>query len=114
MKLDKLMKYWEKEFSGQLSDAGYQINLSVEDAARLEALCEMFPKYPRENLLRDLISGALNEVTSHFPYVAGSEIAAHDEEGDPLYVDVGPTPKFLDLTRKHLKQITRAKKAPAH
>lgn len=114
MKLDKLMKYWEKEFSGQLSEEGYQIKLSVEDSARLEALSEMFPKYPKENLLRDLISSALNEVTSSFPYIAGKEVVAHDEEGDPLYADIGPTPKFLNLTRKHLKQINDAKKASAH
>lgn len=114
MKLNKLMQYWEKEFSGQLKEEGYQIQLSIEDAARLEALSEMFPKYPKENLLRDLIGSALNEVTSSFPYVAGKEVVAHDEEGDPMYADVGPTPKFLTLTRKHLKQINEAKKATAH
>lgn len=114
MKLNKLMTYWEKEFAGQLNEEGYQIKLSVEDAARLEALCEMFPKYPRENLLRDLISSALTEVTSSFPYVAGKEVVARDEEGDPMYADIGPTPKFLNLTRKHLKQIHEAKKASAH
>jgi hypothetical protein len=114
MKLNKLMNYWEKEFSGQLSEEGYQIKLSVEDAARLEALGEMFPKYPQENLLRDLISSALTEVTSSFPYVEGKEVVARDEEGDPMYADIGPTPKFLNLTRKHLKQIHAAKKASAH
>jgi hypothetical protein len=114
MKLNNLMKYWEKEFSGQLSEEGYKIKLSVEDTARLEALCEMFPKYPKENLLRDLISSALTEVTSSFPYIAGKEVVAIDEEGDPMYADVGPTPKFLNLTRKHLKQINEAKKAPTH
>jgi|TARA_B110000211_G_C13837796_1_gene446491 hypothetical protein len=114
MKLNKLMQYWEKEFSGQLSDKGYQIKLPEEDAARLEALCEMFPKYPQENLLQDLISSALDELTSSFPYVEGKEIIARDEEGDPMYADTGPTPKFLTLTRKHLKQIHEAKKSSAH
>ena len=71
MKLSKLMQYWENEFSGQLDDTGYQIKLSEEDAARLKALSEMFPKYPQENLLRDLISSALSEITSSFPYVEG-------------------------------------------
>jgi hypothetical protein len=112
--LNTLMKYWEKGFSGQLSEKGYQIKLSEEDAARLEALCEMFPKYPRENLLRDLISSALTDVTSSFPYVAGKEIVACDEQGDPMYADVGPTPNFLNLTRKHLKQIHESKKTSAH
>jgi len=108
------MKYWEEKFSGQLSEEGYQVKLSVEDAARLEALCEMFPKYPRENLLRDLISSALTDVTSSFPYIAGKEIVARDEEGNPLYADTGRTPKFLNLTRKHLKQIHDAKEIAAH
>lgn len=114
MKLNKLMQYWEKEFSGQLNENGYQIKLSEEDAARLEALSEMFPKYPQENLLRDLISSALNEVTSSFPYIEGKEVVARDEEGDPMYADIGPTPKFLTLTRKHLKQIHAAKEASTH
>jgi hypothetical protein len=114
MKLNKLMQYWEKEFSGQLNENGYQIKLSEEDAARLEALSEMFPKYPKENLLRDLISSALNEVTSSFPYIEGKEVVARDEEGDPMYADIGPTPKFLTLTRKHLKQIHAAKEASTH
>ena len=113
MKLKTLMKYWEKEFSGQLSEDGYQIKLSEEDAARLEALCEMFPKYPRDNLLRDLISSALTDVTSSFPYIAGKEIVARDEEGDPIYADTGPTPNFLNLTRKHLQKIHDAKKNSA-
>lgn len=113
MKLNTLMQYWENEFAGQLSEEGFKIKLSVEDAARLKALSEMFPKYPQENLLRDLISSALNEVTSSFPYVQGKEVVAHDEEGDPMYADVGATPKFLTLTRKHLKQINDAKKASA-
>ncbi len=114
MKLNKLMKYWESEFAGQLSEEDYQIKLSIEDAARLEALCEMFPKYSQEYLLRDLIGSALSEVTSSFPYIAGKEVVAHDEEGDPMYADIGKTPKFLNLTRKHLKQINQAKKASAH
>lgn len=119
MKLSSLMKHWEKEFSGQLSEEEYQIKLSLEDAARLKALCEMFPKYPQENLLRDLIGSALSEVTSSFPYVKGKDIVALDEEGDPMYADAGPTPTFLNLTRKHLKllnesKLNQSKKNSAH
>lgn len=114
MKLTELMRHWEKEYGGQLSDENYVLKLSVEDAARLEALCEMFPKHSKDNILRDLISAGLNEVTSNFPYIQGKEVIAHDEEGDPLYADVGPTPKFLSLTRKHLKQIAASKAQASH
>jgi hypothetical protein len=30
-------------------------------------------------------------------------VVATDEEGDPLYEDVGPTPRFLALSRRHLQ-----------
>lgn len=114
MKLNQLMNHWEDSFGGQLSEQGYQIKLSVEDAARLEALCEMFPKYHKENLLRDLISAALSELTSSFPYIPGDQVVARDEEGDPMYEDVGPTPKFLSLTRKHLREINAVKNQSSH
>ena len=28
-----------------------------------------------------------------------------DEQGDPLYEDIGPTPRYLDLTRRHLHRF---------
>ena len=114
MKFSDLMNHWEKEFGGQLSEDSYQLKLSMEDAARLEALCEMFPKHSRDNILRDIINAGLSEITSNFPYIQGKEVVAHDEEGDPLYADIGPTPKFLSLTRKHMKQLAANKGQASH
>jgi hypothetical protein len=31
---------------------------------------------------------------------------ATDEEGDPLYEDIGPTPRFLALSRRYLHDLT--------
>jgi len=42
------------------------------------------------------------------PYVKGSTVVATDEEGDPLYEDVGPTPRFLALSRRHLQDLSAA------
>jgi hypothetical protein len=39
------------------------------------------------------------------PYVAGARVISTDEQGDPVYEDVGPTPRFIQLTRAHRKQI---------
>lgn len=105
MKINQLMKHWEKEHANELSATEYSVKFSVEDAARLEALVEMFPTHGRENVLRDLLSCALSELTNALPYKQGSKVVALDEEGDPMYEDVGPTPKFLSLTRKHLSDI---------
>jgi len=102
MKVTSLMTHWQSEFGSELSDTNYSLALKTQDAARIEALTEMFPSMTREQILRDLVSAALDDLTSAFPYVAGEKVVAEDEEGFPLYEDVGLTPKFLELTRKHL------------
>lgn len=106
MKVKKLMTHWQEEFGAELAAKEYNLALSVGDAARIEALAEMFPAISKEHLLRDLISAALDDLASGFPYVAGQKIIAKDEDGFPMYEDVGLTPKFLDLARKHLAVLS--------
>ncbi|MNN80504.1 hypothetical protein D3C81_1972440 [compost metagenome] len=78
----------------------------MEAAARLAAIIEMYPKRQPEELLGDLIGAALEELERSFPYVKGSTVVATDEEGDPLYEDVGATPRFLALSRQHLHDLS--------
>jgi hypothetical protein len=32
-------------------------------------------------------------------------VISTDEQGDPVYEDAGPTPRFMELTRKHRKKL---------
>jgi len=107
MKASDLLTHWEQEFGEPLTESSYSLPLNVRDAARLEALAEMFPGCSKERLLRDLVSAALSDLTSGFPYVAGEKVVAQDEEGFPVYEDAGPTPQFLELTRKHLGKMQK-------
>jgi len=75
------------------------------DAAKIHALAEMYPRRSINQIITDLLNAALREVESSFPYKAGKTIVAQDEEGDPLYEDVGPTPRYLSLSKKHLQLI---------
>lgn len=109
MKVNELIKHWEKSASGAVTQEAYSIRLPTEDAARLQALAEMFPRRSVEGLLTDLLSAALNDLESGFPYVGGNRVIAQDEEGDPLYEDVGQTPRYLALTRKHLQRFSNSK-----
>ena len=86
----------------------------MEDAARLAALHEMYPKRSVEDLLTDLLSAALEEFEASLPYQAGEEIIAVDELGDPLYGDAGPTPRYLALSRLHLKALIEQQKEQQH
>ncbi|CAE6946560.1 MULTISPECIES: hypothetical protein [Pseudomonas] len=106
MRIRELAEHWEQNAQGRLTTTRYQIHLDVEAAARLAALTEMYPKHHSEELLGELIGAALEELEASLPYVRGSKVVALDEQGDPLYEDVGPTPRFLALSRKYLREIT--------
>lgn len=105
MKIRDLVSEWELSAKGRLSKTIYSIPLDVESAARLAALCEMYPKRRPEELLAELVGAALQELEESFPYVKGSKVVTTDEQGDPLYEDVGLTPRFLSLARKHLQEL---------
>ena len=106
MKIRELAQHWEENAKGRLTETGYTIHLDVEAAARLAAITEMYPKRQPEELLGELIGAALEELEKSFPYVKGPTVVATDEEGDPLYEDVGPTPRFLALSRRHLHDLS--------
>ena len=102
MNVQELLCLWESSAKGELSEEQYCVRLPVEAVARLHALAEIYPRRSINELITDLLSAALEEVESSLPYVRGDTVIGVDEEGDPLYEDVGPTPRYLSLTRKHL------------
>lgn len=114
MKIRELAQYWEQNAKGRLSPTGHTLHLDVEAAARLAALAEMYPKRTPEELLGELLGAALEELEASFPYIQGRQVIATDEEGDPLYEDIGPTPRFLALSRRHLHALSHAKDSSSH
>jgi hypothetical protein len=114
MKIRELVLDWEEHARGRMTRNQYQIQLDLEAAARLAALAEMYPKRQPEELLAELIAAALEELEAGLPYIQGSQVVATDEQGDPLYEDIGPTPRFLALSRKHLHALLTQQDAAMH
>lgn len=113
MKISQLISEWERNATGRMSSKHYSIPLDVESAARLAALAEMYPKRSTEELLGELVGAALEAIETSLPYVQGSQVIATDEQGDPVYEDIGPTPRFLALSRKHLQAMLDEQAAKA-
>lgn len=107
MKVSDLMSMWEKSARGRLTKSTYEVRLPLEDAAKIEALAEMYPKKTAEAFITDLLTAALAELETGMPYIKGDKVIAEDELGDPLYEDAGPTPRFLALSQKHLHQLKK-------
>ena len=105
MRIRDLLRIWADESAEPVSSHEYRLHLSVYDAAKVAALCEMFPGRTQEQILAELIGAALNELQGAMPYQAGSRVQMVDEEGDPVYEDVGLTRRLHELADKHLRSM---------
>ncbi len=114
MKIKELTRYWEKQAKATMTEDEYSFRLPIEDAAKIEALAEMYPKRTQSEILGELLSSALEELETALPYVAGHKVVARDEMGDPMYEDLGPTPTFLDLSQTYKVLLTQKCKAAAN
>lgn len=105
MRFKELLDSWRETAAGPRTAAEYAVRLPVDDAARLHALAELFPGRSREQIITDLLGAALQELAAAMPYVPGKKVISTDDQGDPVYEDAGPTPRFAELTRKYKKQL---------
>lgn len=105
MKIKDLVGYWDKHARGRLTRDAYFVALSDEHHEQLEKLAALYPLKSPQDLMRDLISAALDELETSFPYVQGSRVVAYDEDGFEIYEDVGLTPKFVSLSQKHIRRL---------
>jgi len=107
VKFKALLDRWKKEAAPAVTAKEYAVRLSLDDAARLQALATLFPGCRIESLVTDLLHVALDEVAAAMPYEPGPTIISRDDHGDPAYEDVGLTPKFVELTRRFKKDLEK-------
>lgn len=108
MSFKELLDSWREQAAVPRTAASYAVQLPLDDAARLAALAEMFPGRTREQLITELLGAALKEIVAAMPYVPGTRVISTDEQGDPLYEDTGPTPRFMALSRSHYAELELA------
>jgi hypothetical protein len=112
MKVRELLNRWASSSEQNKGTEAVSLRLPLKDAARLEALVALYPGITKEVMLSQIISSALEEIETAMPYVPGPRIVAEDEMGDPLYEDIGPTPRYLALRTAYL-QRQQDTKSPA-
>jgi hypothetical protein len=111
VKFKPLLDRWKKEAAPVRTAKEYAIRLPLDDAARLQALVELFPGRSIEGIITDLLHTGLDEIAAAMPYERGPKVISRDDQGDPLYEDIGLTPRFVELTRKFKKCLeSEAKK----
>ncbi len=105
VKFKALLDGWKQKAGPVKTESPYTVRLPVADAARLHALAEMFPGRTAEDIITDLLHVALDEIAESMPYERGPKVISQDDHGDPVFEDVGLTPRFIELSRKHKKVL---------
>ena len=109
MKIEQLISRWkmlpQEEFDGE----EYKIKISHSEAAKIQAIQELYSGLSSQMVIHQLLVSALNSFEEALPYVQGSRIIGEDEFGDPLYEDIGDTPKYIKLIEKHHQQAAAKK-----
>ena len=105
MKFKSLLDRWKKDAPPVQTAREYAVRLPLDDASRLQALTELFPGCTVEHIITDLLHAGLEEIAAAMPYEAGPTVISRDDQGDPVYEDVGLTPRFVELTRRIKKSL---------
>ena len=94
MKASNLPDLWATPDNSRVTSKQYSFRLPVHVAAKIEALCEMFPGKNRTQIVADLLTSALDEVERGFPSVAGQKVVEDPDTGEDVFEEVGPACVF--------------------
>lgn len=107
--ISHMLLAWQQHTVKHLPQVNYEIAVNREDVIKLEAISELY-QLPLDDIIANLISYALKEAEQKMPYIQGQKIIRM-EEGDPVYEDIGATPKYLAIKQRleqlHLKKNSK-------
>jgi len=89
----KLLSEWEQRSAEQADLIPTDIGVHQTDHIKLMALSKLY-HLPINELAGSLLQQALERLEAEMPYIPGSKVI-RVEEGDEIYEDIGPTPRYL-------------------
>lgn len=110
MKIKELIDHWDRNAATPKTSHEYRVRLPIYTAAKISALREMYPGRSEEQILTELLSVALSELSASFAYKAGNKVVAYDDQGDPIFEDEGLTPRFHQLSKHYAEQLIKHSK----
>lgn len=108
MKASDLVNVWGAPDNTRLTAKQSSFRLPVHVAAKISALCDLYPNKTRTQIVGDLLSAALADVEKALPSYKGE--AWHpvaEEEGLELFLAVGPAADFRERTNYHYKELEK-------
>ncbi len=106
MKAEDILSVWSAPDNSRLTAKQLSVRLPVHVAARVNALCDMYPNKSRTEIIGDLLSMALKEIEAAFPEHKGKQEGI-TPDGDPYYEGLGPHSTYEQYANKHYKALEK-------
>jgi hypothetical protein len=105
MKASDLVSLWNAPDNSRLTAKQYSFRLPVQVAAKLSALCELYPNKTRTEIVADLLRTAIADVEKALPSHAGRFVDKHPDTGEAMYLEEGVKAQFRELANKYNKEL---------
>jgi len=119
MKASQLHDLWDSPDNSRLTTKQFSFRLPVHIAAKIAALCEMYPQKNRTHIVADLLTSALDELEKNLPEALGNrmdeatqqhfaECAAMDgEQYEEMFTLGGTRARFRNTANHHYAEIEK-------
>ncbi|OMG54702.1 hypothetical protein BJN45_05690 [Azonexus hydrophilus] len=117
MKASNLHDAWASPDNTRLTPKQFSFRLPIHVAAKIAALCEMYPQKSRTQIIADLLTSALDELEQNLPEAIGHPLPPEEEHHErfvaehlgeayePLFYLGGPRGTFRSLANKHFFEL---------
>ena len=96
--IEKLLSNLRQRGADRAALTALNIQIDRDDLCRIKALSELYG-VPLPELASILMAEILQQVEAKIPYKPGSNVI-RVEDGEPIYEDIGDTPRYLQIKRK--------------
>lgn len=101
-----LVTRWHEEPKYPLTPRQISIRLPIDVAAKVSALCEIYPARTRSEIIADLVATSVDQLVRALPSEKGDILEAESVPGQiRVYEDIGPKGRFLKATKDHLRRL---------
>lgn len=107
MKASDLVSLWGAPDNSRLTAKQYSFRLPVHVAAKLAALCELYPNKSRTEIVGDLLSTAISEVEKALPSYDSNEEVTRLPDGEVVYLQWGPAVRFRERADEHYQALEK-------
>lgn len=119
MKASQLHDLWDSPDNSRLTTKQFSFRLPVHIAAKIAALCEMYPQKNRTHIVADLLTSALDELEKNLPEALGNrmddvtqqhfaEMAAMDgEEFEEVFCIGGTRARFRNTANRYYADLEK-------